>query len=568
MISNIIKLLNSDEKKNFILMFLLLTVNSFLELLSVAAFYPMFKIFFEGSFKIGIINEYLATNNLENFYEIYGIYIFLALILFIYLLKNLFNIYFAYKQHQFSKNVRVRISEELIQKYISSDYTKFLKKKLGNTLRNTQLTISFSTNVVTLLNFLSEIFIFFLLISFLLFIEFKITFLTFVVLAIILLFIKRFSKDKFYNLGVISQKYAEKLNQEIVQMFSGIREIKIMKKESFFLKKFIKINNLEASNNFMRDFLLQLPRAIVEMSVVTLIIMIISGMYFFDYTKSEIILYISLLIIVASRLMPAAIRIIGSIQRLKYLEPYSQIIISELKNFEDKTSKQIIISNDKKKFKFKKNIELKNISFYYHRDHNIFKNMNFKIVKNSCVGIIGQSGSGKSTLVDLLTGLINPTSGKILIDGHSFEANKGIWQDKISYVSQSPFFLTDTIEKNIAFGVDDKEINYQKIYKVSKEAQIYDDVMIMKDKFKTKIFENGSNLSGGQLQRIAIARALYRSSEILILDESTNSLDTHNEILFYKFLKTLKKKLTIIIISHKEKNLDICDKLYKLKKLN
>ena len=556
------------KKKNFILMFLLLTVNSFLELLSVAAFYPMFKIFFEGSFKIGIINEYLATNNLENFYEIYGIYIFLALILFIYLLKNLFNIYFAYKQHQFSKNVRVRISEELIQKYISSDYTKFLKKKLGNTLRNTQLTISFSTNVVTLLNFLSEIFIFFLLISFLLFIEFKITFLTFVVLAIILLFIKRFSKDKFYNLGVISQKYAEKLNQEIVQMFSGIREIKIMKKESFFLKKFIKINNLEASNNFMRDFLLQLPRAIVEMSVVTLIIMIISGMYFFDYTKSEIILYISLLIIVASRLMPAAIRIIGSIQRLKYLEPYSQIIISELKNFEDKTSKQIIISNDKKKFKFKKNIELKNISFYYHRDHNIFKNMNFKIVKNSCVGIIGQSGSGKSTLVDLLTGLINPTSGKILIDGHSFEANKGIWQDKISYVSQSPFFLTDTIEKNIAFGVDDKEINYQKIYKVSKEAQIYDDVMIMKDKFKTKIFENGSNLSGGQLQRIAIARALYRSSEILILDESTNSLDTHNEILFYKFLKTLKKKLTIIIISHKEKNLDICDKLYKLKKLN
>ena len=568
MISNILKLLNSDEKKAFILMFFLLTINSFLELLSVAAFYPIFKIFFEGSFKIGIINEQLEANNLENFYEIYGIYIFLALILIIYLSKNLFNIYFAYKQHQFSKNVRVRISEELIQKYLSSDYAKFLKKKLGNTLRNTQLTISFSTNVVTLLTFLSEIFIFFLLISFLLFIEFKITFLTFIVLAIISLTVRKFSKDKFYNLGVISQKYAEKLNQEITQMFSGFREIKIMKKESFFLKKFIKINNLEAINNFMRDFLLQLPRAIVEMSVVTLIIMIISSMYFFDYTKSEIILYISLLIIASSRLMPAAIRIIGSMQRLKYLEPYSQIIISELKIYEDKASKKIIMLDDKKKIKFKKSIELKNISFYYYKNRKIFKNMNFKIIKNSCVGIMGQSGSGKSTLVDLLTGLINPTSGKILIDGYSFEANKEIWQDKISYVSQSPFFLTDTIEKNIAFGVDDKEINYQKIYKVSKEAQIYDDIMTMKSKFKTKIFDNGSNLSGGQLQRIAIARALYRSSEILILDESTNSLDTHNEILFYKFLKTLKKKLTIIIISHKEKNLDICDKLYKIKKLN
>ena len=269
--------------------------------------------------------------------------------------------------------------------------------------------------------------------------------------------------------------------------------------------------------------------------------------------------------------MPAAIRIIGSMQRLKYLEPYGKILISELNIYEDKISKKKILAaykNEIKIIRFKKNIELKNISFYYYKDRKIIKNMNFKIVKNSCVGIMGNSGSGKSTLVDLLTGLIDPISGKILIDGRSFQKNKEIWQDKISYVSQSPFFLSDSIEKNIAFGVHEKEIKHQKIYKVAKEAQIYDDVMKMKDQFKTKLFDNGSNLSGGQLQRIAIARALYRNSEILILDESTNSLDEQNEILFYKFLKTLKKKLTIIIISHKEKNLDICDKLYKLKKLN
>ena len=245
--------------------------------------------------------------------------------------------------------MRVRISEELIQKYLFSDYAKFLKKILGSTLRNTQLAISFSTNVVALLTFLSETFIFCLLIIFLLFIEFKITSLTFVVLAIISLLIKKFSKDKFYNLGVISQKYAEKLNQEITQMFSGFREIKIMKKESFFLKKFIKINNLEANNNFMRDFLLQLPRAIVEMSVITLIIGVISVMFFFDYTKLEIILYVSVLIIASSRLMPAAIRIIGSMQRLKYLEPYGKIIITELNNFEDKIAKKKILTVNKKR---------------------------------------------------------------------------------------------------------------------------------------------------------------------------------------------------------------------------
>lgn len=198
----------------------------------------------------------------------------------------------------------------------------------------------------------------------------------------------------------------------------------------------------------------------------------------------------------------------------------------------------------------------------------IIKRFNLKIKKNSCLGIIGDSGSGKSTITDLIIGLIKPTSGQIKIDNVILKDNVSLWQNNISYVSQSPFFLNDTIEKNIAFGLTQNNINKKLIIEVTKKAQIYDFINSLKLKFNTKVGESGINFSGGQLQRIAIARALYRKSDILILDEATNALDDESELMFFKFLKTLKRKLTIIIISHKKDNLSICDKIIKIKKIN
>ena len=152
----------------------------------------------------------------------------------------------------------------------------------------------------------------------------------------------------------------------------------------------------------------------------------------------------------------------------------------------------------------------------------------------------------------------------IKIDNTPLVKNIDDWQNKISYVSQSPFFLNDTIEKNIAFGLTSKKIDKKLLIKVTKKVQIYKYINSLHLKFKTIVGENGINFSGGQLQRIAIARALYKKSELLILDESTNALDNQNEENFFRFLKSLKKRVTIIIISHKSKNLLMCDKVYRI----
>jgi len=557
MIKKILRLLNDSEKKYFNFIFILLCINSFFELVSLAVFYPTLSILFDENYDFTKIDDLLNNFDIQIINFDGYLYLFFGLIFIIFLIKNVFFMYFIYKQNQFVREIRMRTSSSLIDKYIYLSYPVFFKKTLPNILRNIDLSISFSTVTLALITFFSEIIIFALLIIFLLSVEFKLTIAIIIIILLLIHLLKRLSKKKFYNIGVKSQKYAQNFKKELLQIFTGIREIKILKKEEYFNKKFYRINKLEANNNFLRDVLLQLPRSVIELLVVLSIISLIFTMFFFEYEKSEILIFISLAVITSIRLMPAATRIIGSLQRLTYYQPLNQILISEIYN-KLATTRSHINKYSNKYLPFKNEIIFSDVSFSYDLK---------KPIINSCFGIIGESGSGKSTITDLVMGLIEPTAGEIKIDKNFLKDNVNLWKNNISYVSQSPFFLNDTIEKNIAFGQSENKIDKKLVIDASKKAQIFDHINKLKYKFKTNVGEGGIKFSGGQLQRIAIARALYRKSEVLILDEATNSLDNQSEIMFFKFLKTLKKKLTIIIITHKIENISICDQIFKIKKI-
>jgi ATP-binding cassette, subfamily B, bacterial PglK len=564
MINNIYKILNSKERMFFKYIFFLMVINSALELVSLAVFYPLIKFLTDNTYGMDAINTYLAEFNYEITSSNGLLFFFLGAILIVFFIKNIFYIFYIYELNKFVKKVRLRVSNELIEKYIRMPYDIFFKKSLANILRNIELSINFSTVVLSLLTFYSEILVFILLIGFLLNIELKFTLAIIVITSLLILIFKRFSKDRFYQLGILSQKYSQSLKKEILQTFSGIREVKILKKELYFNKKFNKINNLEATNNLVRDVLLQLPKVVIETLVVLLLITIIFSMLLLGFDKAETLIYVSIMIVASSRLMPSTIRIIAAVQRLKFTQPQCKILIEEFKK-----SSYLAQSNNKlssKVLSFKDKIIFRNVNFYYEKNKYVLRNFNLEIVKNSCVGIVGPSGSGKSTFTDLLIGLLKPSSGIIKIDNSPLNHCIDSWQDKISYVSQSPFFLNDTIERNIAFGLQANKINKKLLIEVSKKAQIYDYINSTNLKFKTKVGEGGINFSGGQLQRIAIARALYKKSELLILDESTNSLDPESEFQFFKFLKNIAKEITIIIISHDNKNLAMCDRIYIIDK--
>ena len=261
-------------------------------------------------------------------------------------------------------------------------------------------------------------------------------------------------------------------------------------------------------------------------------------------------------------MLPSINKILMSLQNIRTHFPAVNVLNQEL-NLEKVTEYNQIYEND---VKFNNTIELKNINFKYSPERKFeFQNFNLTINKNQMIGLIGISGSGKSTLVDLLVGLLKPDDGEVKVDNESIKSNLRSWRSKIGYVSQSTYLMDESLENNIAYNLNSDAIDSKRINEVIELAELNELVTNLPNSTKTIVGERGSQLSGGQIQRIGIARALYRNPDILILDEATSSLDINTESKIINTIKKFKGKKTIIIISHRQSSVVHCDKIYEIK---
>ena len=225
------------------------------------------------------------------------------------------------------------------------------------------------------------------------------------------------------------------------------------------------------------------------------------------------------------------------------------------------------LKNSDKIIKFNQEINLNNINFSYPlRKEFSLSNITMEIKKGDFIGIVGETGSGKSTLVNLIIGLFKPSSGKIEVDKIDIHSNVEQWYKKIGYVPQSIFLIDDSIRKNIAFGLLEEDINDELVNLAIKKANLNNFLNSLPEGLNTIVGEKGIRLSGGQQQRIGIARALYRNPEILILDESTSSLDQDTEKKIMESVQSLKKEKTLIVITHRLVTVKNCDKIFYIEK--
>jgi ABC-type multidrug transport system fused ATPase/permease subunit len=215
---------------------------------------------------------------------------------------------------------------------------------------------------------------------------------------------------------------------------------------------------------------------------------------------------------------------------------------------------------------FHTSLKLKDVSFSYGlRKANVIKSCNLEIKKGSCVGFIGRTGSGKSTILDVLMGLLLPTSGYLKIDNQEINnKNRRLWQKHIAHVPQSIFLTDSSIAQNIAFGQHDNEIDINRLKDVAKKAQLSDFIESLPNKYETVVGERGVQLSGGQRQRIGIARALYKKADVIILDEATSALDIDTEKTLMELIESLDHDMTIFIVAHRLTTLKHCDVIYEL----
>ncbi len=282
------------------------------------------------------------------------------------------------------------------------------------------------------------------------------------------------------------------------------------------------------------------------------------------YDKNNLNLILPSLIIyafAAFRILPSVNRILNAIQILRFSDKVINLLTKEL------SLKVNNITRIEEKLDFSEYIKINKLYYKYPLSDNFtLKNVNLLIKKNTIIGVTGDSGSGKSTFVNLLLGLLKPTKGKIEVNGLKIHQNKNNlkWINNIKFVPQNVYIIDSSIKTNVAFGIKEENIDEKKLSTALRLANLRDLIDASKKGVNLVIGERGSKLSGGQIQRIGIARALYHDSDLILMDEPTSSLDIGTENFILKTIKNLKKYKTIVLVSHKKSSLKICDKIYKI----
>jgi ABC-type bacteriocin/lantibiotic exporter with double-glycine peptidase domain len=532
-----------------------------MEVVGIGLIIPIVTIVFENKFSDNILfNNLLFFFNINVSENFDSKKIFLIVIFIFFLLKFVYVGYVLYIQSIFLKKVQVCLGKNIYNYYINLSLINFYKKKSSELIRDlTTEIINFITLLRCMFGMITEILILILILIFLLYINFKVSIFIFIFFCIFFYFFRSLNKNKFKYFSSQKSNLENVIIKNLQSVYGLFKEIKILKKTFYFYNEYLK--NLKAFSKIYNNqyFVLQYPKLLLEFLSAIILIGTLSYLVFSAIDLKNLIILISIYIFAAFRSIPSISRITNYYTEFKFHSSAINIINKEsIKN--DYSSN--LFDNDNI-INFRK-ISLSNLHFGYNKKNKILKNVTLSIKKGDKVCIIGQSGSGKTTFVNLILGLLKPTSGSIFVDKFNLNKISYKWQKIIGYVPQNVFLLDDTIKKNIAFAIDNKEFNKSIFDSVIKKTQLNKLIKNLKDKENTNVGEIGNKLSGGQLQRIGIARALYFNPSVLILDESTNSLDVNTEKKIIKSLFAFTKNMTIFFITHRNHNIKYFNKIIRI----
>ena len=562
MFKKILFLFDYSQKKAAFILFFLLLIGMLLEVAGVGIVIPIVSLLFDqDNDLVAKIFLILSHFGIHDYYNVIIFVLFLFIIFF--LIKSIFMTVLSWVQIRFIYDLKVSISNKLFNKYLSQKYSFHLNRNSSEYIRNINNEVdTLSGTVNFLLILISELLITFGILIFLSILEPKITISVILVFAFFGGAFYYLIRNKSLNWGKKRQYFDGKKIQSLQQAFGGIKEIKLHNKESTFFQFFSEFNFGSSNMSRNQSFISTFPRFWLEFIVIICFFLIV---YFLKISGEEIQSITPTLAIfgaAAFKVYPSTNKILNSAQMIKYNVPVINLIYKEM-NLQDLVKDSN--NNELNKIIFKKNISININSFRYSDSGNkVLKDVKFEILKGSALGIIGHSGAGKSTLIDIILGLLKSNVELVNVDGLNIHKNIISWQKQIGYVPQSIYLMDDTLKKNIAFGIKETEIKNERLHNSLELSQLSKIIPSLEKGLETFIGENGIRLSGGQRQRIGIARALYSNPEILVLDESTSSLDYKTEKEILDSIKNLKGLVTSIIISHRVDNLKFCDNVLVL----
>lgn len=487
---------------------------------------------------------------------------FLFFILGIFFLKFIFQILLFFYEAKFFKNIRFYLSSNVFSKFILEDYKNYYNYNSSEiiriTLSDTERSLAFIRSIFTVLK---DFLMITVIITGLLLVDFKLTLLIFLLLAGSSFIFYIFYRPLYLNYGKTSQLDRQFLNRITYESIGSIKNIKISGLENLQIKKFIK-TLISLSERIKKiEIITKLPKPFFELLIICFFALILIFFKSSNSFSTDLIFKLTFVSLAIARMLPLIISLtsqFNSINNVEFSVKSTSYALNQLNELY-KNQKGTESSLNKPISKFD-SIDLDNVNFKYDgNEKNTIKNVNINVKKGKIVGITGPSGSGKSTLVDLIIGLIEPTSGQVKINHQPIRELKKDWLNLIGYIPQEVHLNDETLKNNITF-LSKKNFDKKKLYESIKMSGLESFISSNPKILDERVGEKGIKLSGGEKQRVGIARALYKDSKILILDEPTSSLDEDIESKILENIFRLKG-LTLIMVTHKIYTLKNCDEI-------
>ena len=558
--------LNTKQVYFLVLLFFSMFFISCLEILGLASITAFVSILINNDSN----NFILSYLNLEQpFYSLetekrvlYGaIFLF-----FLYLLKGLIQILYNLFEAIITRDITLNNSYRYFNSTLYSPYKKHIERNSSFLIRKIQIDIAAVTayfyNIITIL----KESVILLAIFFLLFLNDPlISASTFTLLGLFSFIFYALIKNKLTFLTKKTQLNKAKMIEIITHSVSSFKENLILRIRRNISENYFKELKSIEDYNLFSNFILKIPRIFLELLAITGILFVTLLFIYFQKPTLEIIPLITLLVTSLLRMVPSFNSITSSISNLRINRVKFKEITDDF-NDQEKYLENLISEKENKikLIDFKNDIHLKNISFKYENtDRKIIDKISLKIKKGQSIGIIGQTGSGKSTLVDLILGVLEPNKGEILVDGINLNYKTlSSWHGNIGYIPQDLFLINDTIKNNIALGIPEEKIDNDRLNLAIKISNLENFISKLEKKTDTIVGERGIKISGGEKQRVSIARAFYNKPNIIIMDEATSSLDNNTEKEFMKSIEKIKNNSTLIIIAHRLTTVKNCDTIY------
>ena len=548
----------NNKRIKFYYLVILIALLVILEIISFSSLVPIISLIFNENLiyqnkYLSLIYEFFEFKNPKEF-----IVAFIPFALIFFSVSTITSILIIYIQQKFIYDNYKILSNFVVKKYFNLNYKTLSKLDSAEVIKNNLIPIiAFCEGSLnSIVNFFSRslVIIFFVLIAFL--IEPLIAFSILIFLLLLYFLIFNTIKNKMKNLGEIGEISLKEKTKLLNELFLGLREIKVMNLFDFKMEEYRHYDKLLSKSKTFQYVLANSPKYITELVVVFLILsgILISFNLGFDISKTiPTLLMISAIVY---KLLPHTNQLFLSLNTLKYQEKLKEIFLEILnyKNeFEDVTTK----------VSFNSILELKNINFGYDKKK-ILENFNLTIKKNEIVCLKGKSGSGKTTITNIMSTLLIPDSGDLIIDGKKITSQNKSLKEKIGFVTQNLFFFSGTLKENLILLK--KDVSDKKIYELLRKVDLYKKFSDLDKGLDYFINFDGSNLSLGEKQRLAIVRCILMEREIIILDEPISSLDKENIEEIKNIIKNLKNHVTFLIISHVDEFNDISDRVIKIEK--